>query len=62
MDFNGNAGSHPCMKCEHGYVWTEQGKAAGNICKHPDVVKQHGLLYGRFHSKKRIPDWCPNGK
>ena len=59
MDFNNRAESHPCMKCEHGAVWTEQGKAAGNVCKHPKVLKQKGLCYGRYHTKKRVPEWCP---
>ena len=59
MDFNNRAELHPCMTCEHGAIWTEQGKPAGNICKHPEVCKHRGLYYGRYHTRKRVPDWCP---
>lgn len=58
-NFNANAENHPCMQCGHGGVWTEFEKPAGNTCVHPDIIKQKGLLYGWFHSSKRIPAWCP---
>lgn len=59
MDFNPKAEKHPCMKCEHGGTWTEKGGMAGNICKHPEITRQHGLFYGKFHTLKIIPKWCP---
>lgn len=59
MDFNSYAESHPCMKCEHGAVWREQSKPAGNVCKHPEICKRKGLYYGRYHTLKKVPAWCP---
>lgn len=59
MDFNGHAEAHPCMKCEHGAVWREQSKPAGNVCKHPEICKRKGLYYGRYHTLKKVPAWCP---
>lgn len=59
MGFNGQAESHPCMMCEYGKMWTEQNKPAGNVCTHPEICKRKGLYYGRYHTKNRIPEWCP---
>nr|DAP56885.1 MAG TPA: hypothetical protein [Caudoviricetes sp.] len=59
MNFNSRAYSHPCMECEYGEMWTEQSNPAGNVCMHPEIRKRNGLYYGRYHTKKRIPEWCP---
>lgn len=59
MDFNPQADQHPCTKCAHGGVWTEMGSIAGNVCKHPKITNQKGLFYGRFHTLKTVPKWCP---
>jgi hypothetical protein len=53
MDFNSHAELHPCMQCEHGAVWREQSKPAGNVCKHPEICKRKGLYYGRYHTLKK---------
>lgn len=57
--FNAMAEKHPCMACEYGRIWTEMGKAAGNVCKHPEIIRGPGLYYGRYHSLKNVPTWCP---
>lgn len=57
--FNVDAIKHPCCKCEHGNFYTEQGKPAGNACKHPEITKQKGLLYGLYFTYKTAHPKCP---
>ena len=54
--------THPCMSCKYGGVWTENNIPCGNFCKHKEITNKIGLLYGRFHSYKNIPQWCPKRK
>lgn len=51
--------AHPCMSCKYGGVWTENNISCGNFCKHEEITSQKGLFYGKYHSYKIVPKWCP---
>lgn len=49
-----------CQECKYHDTWTEQGNVIGYVCKHEEVVKQPGRMYGRyFVARKNRPCWCP---
>lgn len=60
MGFNPEADNHECAYCQYGGYYTEQGKPAGNVCRHPDVIEMGGLRYGRYFANKTVPEWCPD--
>ena len=61
-DLNFNANNHPCTSCEYGGVWKENGVPCGNLCKHNEIIDKIGWRYGRYHSYKSVPSWCPKKK